>query len=63
MDAVRSDDSTLIRQSLRCLATVGEPEALGVLRNLLQHHDANVTRDANTCIFEIEHRSGEEVDP
>ena len=55
MSAIDDDDTTLVRQGLLALAHVGKLDDVPRLKQLLDHPESLVARDAKTCIFEISH--------
>jgi hypothetical protein len=54
MEALESDQPSVIRCGLTVLAFVGTNAELSVIERLKSHADARVSKDARTCVFEIE---------
>lgn len=53
LEALRSDEPSIIRRALTVLAFVGTDADLGTVQGLKAHGDAAVSKDAGTCLFEI----------
>ena len=53
LEALKSDEPSIIRRALTALAFVGTNADLGTVQALKGHGDAAVSKDAATCLFEI----------
>jgi hypothetical protein len=42
-----------VRRAIQVLSVVAAPEDVGAVRQLLQHRDAGVRKDARACLFEL----------
>jgi hypothetical protein len=56
LTALASDDADLIRQSLQCLAHVGNAEDIAAVAAFDNHPNPLIARDARTCHFEVRTR-------
>ena len=55
LDALVSGDSETIRRGLIALAFVGTSTDIAAIEPFITHEDSDVTKDAQTCLFEILH--------
>jgi hypothetical protein len=55
LDALGSGHSGTIRRGLIALAFVGTSTDISVIEPFNTHEDSDVARDAQTCLFEIQH--------
>ena len=56
LDALQSEDAGTVRRGLTALAFVGDLADLPKIRKLYEAKDADIPKDVQTCIFEIELR-------
>ena len=53
LEALKSDQPSVIRRALTALSFVGTDADLGIVENLKRHGDTGVSKDAATCLYEI----------
>jgi hypothetical protein len=56
LSALDADDVEIIRRALAALAFVGTPADLPKVTNLVENTNTDLSKDAGTCVFEIELR-------
>lgn len=57
IEALESDQPEVIRRGLIALAFVGTSVDLPMIQPLASHNDSGVSKDAQTCLFEIAHHA------
>jgi hypothetical protein len=53
LEALKSDEPSIVRRALTALAFVGTDSDLGIVGCLKAHADATVSKDVATCLYEI----------
>jgi len=57
LQAIKTNDTDLLCRGLTALAFVGDITDTVYVEELTCHHNANVAKDARTCLFEIKQRA------
>ncbi len=53
LEALKSDEPSIVRRALTALAFVGTDADLGTVAGLKAHGDSAISKDAATCLYEI----------